>query len=132
MTSLILHGKKLPWTVFISSWDLGDVASQKRDGIKFALWKVSSLKLSNPLYVASNGCPTAEQVPKRKGSSLLSQPLGDLHLVGPALPLGSHIPHAFSCTRVVTHLILFSQVTIFRLAEEAWLPLPPSPLAVHS
>lgn len=49
VTSLILHGKELPWTVFISSWSPGDGARQKRDMSKFGCWEVSSLQVRYPL-----------------------------------------------------------------------------------
>lgn len=49
VTSLIVHGKELPWTVFISSWCPGDGARQKRDMSKFGCWEVSSLQVRYPL-----------------------------------------------------------------------------------
>lgn len=109
--------------VFIGTWVLVDVTSQKRDRIKLAFWKVSSLKVKSPLHcfpwLSSPWASTWGT-----GSSLPSWPL-DFHLVGLALLLGSHIPHVCSCTLgTVTHRILFNQVTIFWLAEEPWFPPP--------
>lgn len=109
VTSLTLRGKELPWAVFVTNWDPVDGANQKRDMISFACWKVSSLKIRSPL-----ACFQQLSNPEGMGTSLPSKSLGDFRPVGPALPLVSHIPHAYSCTLgVLTHCILFNQVTIF-------------------
>lgn len=107
----------LPWTVFVGSRDPADAARQKRNMKEFA-----NLENLCQSQIFSAVLPMAVW----PGQALPPQGLGDFHLVGPALSLGSHIPQASSCTlEVLTHHLLLGQVTIFRprLKSPAALPL---------
>lgn len=108
VTSLTLHGKELPWRVFLGSWHLVDVARLKRNKIQFAFWKVSCLKVTIPSTMLLMAVQTLNNYPKgREALSLLISlvisilqaqlcPWGHMYhaLVPPSPPQGADSPRS--------------------------------------
>lgn len=87
VTSLTFSCLELPW-LYLSAVGIQEMLPGRRGTWSLACGE--ALGKSRPLYSASNGCPTSEQLPEGTGSSLPSKPRGDFHLRRLCLPLGSH------------------------------------------